>query len=121
MLTALDVQQEMLDILARRAAKYGVTNIAPIRADAQSLPFEDQSFDAIYLLTVLGEIPDRAAALREFRRVLKVNGRLVVGEFCIDPDYVSRAGLRREAEAAGFRLERTVGIELAYLARFRPA
>jgi ubiquinone/menaquinone biosynthesis C-methylase UbiE len=38
---------------------------------------------------VLGEIPDSAAALREIRRVLKPDGRLVVGELFGDPHFTT--------------------------------
>jgi len=60
-------------------------NITPTRSDARELPYEDDSFDAAYLVAVLGEIPDQNAALRELARVLKPGGRLVVGELVGDP------------------------------------
>jgi len=49
-------------------------NIEPMLADARTLPFEDDSFDGAYLVTVLGEIPDQDAALRELRRVVRSGG-----------------------------------------------
>ena len=55
-------------------ASTGIGNIAPTLADARSLPYGDDSFDAAYLVTVLGEIPDQDAALRELRRVVKPGG-----------------------------------------------
>ena len=78
-LDILDVQQEMLDH-TRRAAEAGVANVAPTRADATSMPFPDDSFDGAFLVTVLGGVPDQVAALRELRRVVRPNGRIVVGE-----------------------------------------
>ncbi|WP_222426600.1 class I SAM-dependent methyltransferase [Amycolatopsis rhizosphaerae] len=77
----MDIQQEMLDHVGRRAKEQGVDNIVPNCADAHELPFADGSFDAAYLVTALGEIPDPARTLAELRRVLKPFGRLVVGEF----------------------------------------
>src|SRR5213594_928170 len=44
--------------------------------DAQALPFADHSFDAIIANHMLYHVPNRAAAYREFRRVLKPSGRL---------------------------------------------
>src|SRR3712207_3777832 len=73
-LDVLDVQQKMLDSVARRAAGAGITNVIPTQADAQALPYPDVSFDAAYLTLVLGEIPDQEQALRELRRVLKPGG-----------------------------------------------
>lgn len=119
-LHVLDVQREMLDELARRAAARGLTNIAPQRGDAQRLPYIDHGFDAAYLISVLGEIPDPIAALRELRRVLKPGGRLVVAEVIVDPDFVSLPALQEQAKQAGLALERSVGPRFAYLAVLRP-
>jgi len=91
----------MLEDLTRRAAGTGATNIAARQGHAQMLPYADRTFDAAYLVTVLGEIPDELAALRELRRVLKREGRLVLGEFFLDPDFISLPVLKqRAAEAA---------------------
>ena len=65
-----DIQQEMLDHVMRTANERGVTNIRPALGDAQSLPYADESFDAVVLVTVLGEIPDQDRALGEIARVL---------------------------------------------------
>ncbi len=119
-LDVLDVQQEMLDDLKRRAARCGLTNIVPRLADARVLPYPDRTFDAGYLISVLGEIPSPRAALGELRRVLKPNGRLVVCEVLIDPDYVTPVALQDMARDAGFALERLVGPRFAYSALFRP-
>lgn len=115
----LDVQQKMLDSVARRAAGAGITNVVPTQADAQALPYPDASFDAAYLTLVLGEIPDQERALGELRRVLKPGGRLVVGELLGDPHYVPFGALWERAEAAGLAFERRVGSTPGYFARFR--
>lgn len=120
-LDVLDVQQDMLDDLMRRAARRGLANIVPRLGDAQALSFPDHNFDAAYAVSVLGEIPDPRAALGELRRVLKPGGRLLVGELAIDPDFISRRALRAMAERAGFVVERTVGPPFGYCAVLRPA
>jgi ubiquinone/menaquinone biosynthesis C-methylase UbiE len=71
-----DLQQEMLDHTMRRARERGLGGITPTRGDARCLHYPDESFDADYLVTVLGEIPDQAAAVRELARVLKPGGRI---------------------------------------------
>jgi SAM-dependent methyltransferase len=119
-LDAFDIQQEMLDLVMRRAGERGIANIAPERGDARELSYADGTFDAAYLVTVLGEIPDQDAALRELRRVLKPGGRLVVGEIFGDPHWVAPGNLGERAGRAGFELERRVGGPLAYFARLRP-
>jgi ubiquinone/menaquinone biosynthesis C-methylase UbiE len=120
-LAIFDLQPEMLDHTMRAAAERGLENIEPRQGDAQDLPYPDASFDAAYLVTVLGEIPDQDAALRELRRVLKPGGRLVVGELLGDPHVVIFGGLKARAEAAGLRFDRRLGGVLGYFARFSPA
>jgi ubiquinone/menaquinone biosynthesis C-methylase UbiE len=117
-LELLDVQQEMLDHTLRRAREQGVANITASLGDAQALPYPDDSFDAVYLITVLGEIPDQGAALIEMRRVLRAGGRIVVGELFGDPHWVSPSTLGHRAEAAGLHFHRRSGTLLGYFARF---
>ena len=116
-LDIVDIQQPMLDHVMRRAAAKNTGPIVPARADARDLPFDGASFDAAYLVTVLGEIPDPGAALREIRRVLKPGGRLVVGEFA-DRHYVPLVTLLGHANNAGLRPSAWLGPPLAYFARF---
>jgi ubiquinone/menaquinone biosynthesis C-methylase UbiE len=114
----LDLQQEMLDHTMRVAGERGLANVTPTRSDATAMPYEDDTFDAAFLVTVLGEIPDQDAAIRELARVLKPGGRLVVGELLGDPHYVRLAPMRLRAAAAGLNYERRVGNALGYFARF---
>jgi SAM-dependent methyltransferase len=118
-LDVLDLQQEMLEHVTRRAQERGIENIVPTRGDARVLPYPEGSFDAAYLTVVLGEIPDQERALSELRRVLKPGGRLVVGEVFPDFHMVPFGALRERAEAAGLRFERRVGGPLGYFASFR--
>ena len=117
-LAVFDIQQEMLDHVTRAAEELRISNVEPTLGDAQALPYEDGSFDAAYLVTVLGEIPDQEAALRELARVLRPGGRLVVGELFGDPHMVTQGKLRERAERHGFSFERRLGTPLAYFARF---
>jgi SAM-dependent methyltransferase len=118
----LDVQQEMLDHTMGRANESGLENVAPTLADATAMPYEDDGFDAAYLVTVLGEIPDQDVALRELARVLKPGGRLVVGELMGDPHYVGLKPMRLRAAGAGLEFERRSGNALGFFARFsKPA
>jgi ubiquinone/menaquinone biosynthesis C-methylase UbiE len=113
-----DLQQEMLDHTIRRAREKGLWNVNPTQGDAQDLAYEDDSFDAAILITVLGEIPDQDAALREIARVLRPGGRLIVGELFGDPHMVTLGSLQQRGEAAGLRFAGRVGSKLAYFARF---
>jgi SAM-dependent methyltransferase len=114
----LDLQQEMLDHTMRSAGERGLSNVTPTQSDATGMPYEDGTYDAAFLVTVLGEIPDQDAALRELARVLKPGGRLVVGELLGDPHYVRLAPMRLRASGVGLAYERRVGNALGYFARF---
>ena len=116
---ALDLQQEMLDALGAGARRRGLDNVELRQGDATALPYEDSSFDGAVLVTVLGEIPDQDAALLELRRVLRPGGRVVFGETVLDPHLVPLGSLKRRAEAAGLRFERTAGLPpFGFYARF---
>jgi len=116
----LDLQQEFLDHVMKRATERGLANVVPIQGDATALPYGDESMDAVLLTAVLGEIPDRATALEEIARVLKPSGRLVVGELFGDPHFTSLASLKRQAAEAGLSFENHSGNRIAYFARLSP-
>jgi ubiquinone/menaquinone biosynthesis C-methylase UbiE len=99
----------MVQRLQVRATKAGVTNLKVILGDATQPHVPEASFDVVFLCTVLGEIPDRAAALRQCFRALTPGGRLSITEMAGDPHYQSRATVRRLAEEAGFRLQSIQG------------
>jgi SAM-dependent methyltransferase len=71
----VDVSEPMLARAVRAAA---APQVGFLRADAQRLPFRDQSFDVAVSIAVFQLIPDPAAALSEIARVLKPGGRLAV-------------------------------------------
>jgi ubiquinone/menaquinone biosynthesis C-methylase UbiE len=107
-LICLDLQPEMLRHARGRVRSSGLS-AGFMRASAHALPLRAASVDHVFLVTVLGEIPDRAKALAEIRRVLHPRGRLSVSEQFPDPDFVTPRQLRRELAAAGFVEERTEG------------
>jgi demethylmenaquinone methyltransferase/2-methoxy-6-polyprenyl-1,4-benzoquinol methylase len=65
------------EMLARAEAK----GLETVEADAQRLPFEDESFDAATMISMLHHVEDRRVALAEARRILRPRGRLVVKGF----------------------------------------
>jgi SAM-dependent methyltransferase len=65
------------EMLARAIAK----GLEVARANAEQLPFDNESFDAVTMISMLHHVDDRNAALAEARRVLRSGGNLVLMGF----------------------------------------
>lgn len=76
----VDFAAAMLDVGRRKAASQGVEVTLEV-GDGTALPYPDASFDAVTIAYGLRNFVDVDAGLREFRRVLRPGGRLVVLEF----------------------------------------
>ncbi|HSJ53834.1 MAG TPA: class I SAM-dependent methyltransferase [Anaerolineae bacterium] len=111
---AVDIEPRMVERVLQKAEAEGVQNVDARVADVTDLPFDDEAFDAAYMITVVGEIPDPVGALRELRRVLAPAGTLACSEVLLDPDYPLASTLLRWAEQAGFRLREKRGNVLLY-------
>jgi len=79
----IDTSDSMLRIAARNGTGLGQMSVRP--GQATSLPTDDADFDALVCTQVLEYVPDVAAALAEFRRVLRPTGRLLL----VDTDWAS--------------------------------
>ena len=77
-----DINASMLAVGKEKLTNRGcVGNIAYVQANAECLPFEDNSFDCITISFGLRNVTDKAKALASMYRVLKPGGRLLVLEF----------------------------------------
>ncbi|MAJ27396.1 MAG: bifunctional demethylmenaquinone methyltransferase/2-methoxy-6-polyprenyl-1,4-benzoquinol methylase UbiE [Luminiphilus sp.] len=77
-----DINAAMLSVGRDRLIDKGaLSNIDVVQADAQFLPFEDNSIDCITIAFGLRNVTDKARALRSMHRVLKPGGRVLVLEF----------------------------------------
>jgi len=74
--TCSDISPGMLEILRANAARLGV-EVRTVPADAERLPFDDESFDLVLGHAVLHHIPDLPRAFAEFARVLAPGGTLL--------------------------------------------
>jgi ubiquinone/menaquinone biosynthesis C-methylase UbiE len=110
-LTATDISPGMLARLAATAEALGLQGVQTVATEAESLPFDDESFDLVFGHAVLHHIPDLDTAFAEFRRVLRPGGMVA---FAGEP---SRYGDRLAAlpKRAGLALapvwRRSVGAE----------
>jgi len=77
-----DINAAMLSVGRDRLIDRGaLSNIDVVQADAQFLPFDDNSIDCITIAFGLRNVTDKAKALRSMHRVLKPGGRVLVLEF----------------------------------------
>lgn len=77
-----DINDSMLNVGRDKLLDQGIAgNLEFAQADAQYLPFADNSFDCITIAFGLRNVTDKALALRSMLRVLKPGGRLLVLEF----------------------------------------
>jgi ubiquinone/menaquinone biosynthesis C-methylase UbiE len=76
-LTATDISPGMLDQLASTAAALGLDDVTTVVTEAETLPFDDESFDLVLGHAVLHHIPDLDRAFAEFKRVLRPGGAIV--------------------------------------------
>ena len=118
---ALDIQPGMLEQLKNKLLKpenRDINNIVLKLASAYDLPFSDNLFDLVYMVSVFQEIPDTAKALEEIKRVLKAGGILAISEFFIDPDYPLRSTTIKQGEQGGFKFDGVFGNFWNYTVRF---
>jgi ubiquinone/menaquinone biosynthesis C-methylase UbiE len=73
--TCTDISPGMIHTLASNAERLGLS-VRTARADAESLPFPDASFDLVLGHAVLHHLPDLERAFAEFHRVLRPGGQI---------------------------------------------
>jgi ubiquinone/menaquinone biosynthesis C-methylase UbiE len=78
-ITALDFSTEMLNVARKRTGKLSM-GVSFLLADAEALPFREQSFDTIVSSLSTCTFPDPVVALREMARVCRTNGKVLLLE-----------------------------------------
>ena len=76
-----DVNAAMLSAGRERLLNAGLAQVAPVRGDAECLPFADAAFDCVVIAFGLRNLTYMERGLREMWRVLRPHGALVVLEF----------------------------------------
>lgn len=112
---ALDLNSDFIEYVKRKANRKGIKNINAIVANAQETGLPSESIDIVFIRLVLHDIQDKYAAIKEFNRILKENGKLIVDEENVMPqDYV-----RKMAEDSSFRLSRRLRKTIQILEKVR--
>ena len=77
----LDLSVNMLERAKQKSKKYKIDDISFIEGDAESLPFDDNTFDKLVISYGLRNLGNCERGLSEFYRVLKPNGKIGILEF----------------------------------------
>ena len=83
---ALDISERMLRIARENARQANVeSKITFMQCDAESIPLEDRSFDAVVGIDLLLHLPDPKKAVAEWSRLLKNKGQLIIDFVPLNP------------------------------------
>jgi SAM-dependent methyltransferase len=116
---AVALDPERLLQARRYLAAVGIENASVMLSHLKHVPYEDQSFDAICVVSALGRLADPHRSLKELWRVLRPAGRFSVSDVISDPTYVLQRTLVRWGEIAGLERLEHFGDLVAYTVNFR--
>jgi putative heme-binding domain-containing protein len=113
---AVDIQQKMLDLIAKEAEKRSLTNVALALSDERDPRLPEAAVDLVFIANAYHEFSQPESMMAAVRRCLKPKGRVVIIEYAKENTDDPIAGLytmslpeiRSEMEAAGFQLERVL-------------
>jgi ubiquinone/menaquinone biosynthesis C-methylase UbiE len=109
----------MLEKTRRKIERVGLYNVGFIQGDAVNLPFNENQFDVVFLVAVLGEISDPPACLQAIYKTLRPSGLLSITEQPGDPDFLPFSVVRALAEQQGFKFIGSYGRKKNYTVNFR--
>ncbi|QED49293.1 class I SAM-dependent methyltransferase [Cytobacillus dafuensis] len=75
---AIDIEPKMLDLLRKRAEQEEVRNIHYIESNLENIKLPDNTINKAIVAFVMHEIPNMEKALKEFKRTIRPNGRLLI-------------------------------------------
>jgi ubiquinone/menaquinone biosynthesis C-methylase UbiE len=110
----MDIQPGMLRLNQEKVQAANLTNIRFLQGGVGEGKLGRNLADRAVLVTVLGEIREQEAALKEIYDALKPGGMLSVTEIIFDPDFQKRGKVSQLASAVGFKEKECFGNRIAY-------
>jgi precorrin-6B methylase 2 len=113
---AVDVEPAMLKVIAERAQREGIRNVATVLGTTRNPNLPARSADLVFMVDVYHELEYPYEMLTGVRKALKPGGRVALIEYrAEDPEVMikplhkmSERQVRREMQAAGFKHVKTV-------------
>src|SRR5688500_4336277 len=113
---AIDIEPAMLEVIAQRASRERIANVAAVRASVHDPHLIPGSVDLLFMVDVYHELEYPYEVMTKVRAALKPGGRVALIEYRAEDPQVaikpihkmSERQVRRELEAAGFRHVKTV-------------
>jgi precorrin-6B methylase 2 len=113
---AIDIEPAMLEVIAQRASREHVANVATVRSSARDPNLAPRSVDLLFMVDVYHELEYPYEVMTKVRAALKPGGRVALIEYrAEDPEVLikplhkmSERQVRREMQAAGFKHVKTV-------------
>ena len=109
----------MLDLTKRRMYKKRASNVRYHLSNGFDFPSASNTFNVIFMVTVLGEVENKQKYIQEFYRVLKPNGILSISEQAGDPDKMSLDEINRLVLNSGFEYDNIYGTKSNFTINFR--
>ena len=101
-LILFDIQSAMLKKSVAKLERSKIKNTNAVQGNASVLPFGNQVFDVVFLVTVLGEVDDVKGCIISINKVLKTGGILSITEMLGDPDVLSHDEINNILIQCGF-------------------
>ena len=111
---AFDLQPAMLERVRVKANLEKIGNIEFVHGAAGEGKLGNNQYDRVLLVTVLGEIPDKKAFIKEIFDSLKSSGLLSVTETIADPHFQSRKNVSDLVKEAGFTENGFFGSKISF-------
>lgn len=108
-LVLADIQQEMLDYAKKRLDEKNITNVEYSLCNGETLDFDNESFERVFMVAVIGEVDNKREYLKEIHRILKADGVLSISELAGDPDKMSIEELKELVCSEGFEVKDIFG------------